>query len=207
MALISTREVLVDCLRATPARECAHVWLTSDGSLVVGDYPSARARFDFAAEQFAGCTGDHEADSLAPFSSEKEAETAQTTHEKKRISLIHEAPRWTQTIEIETPDCIYVVGSATRALITGLELIEDVVPGTLELLAREKGRSKRPVSRVRGELYDLASQAKYSQQLKNGYWVGTNNKTEEAMYYLMRATKLARLDGEIVVRRKESKQG
>lgn len=201
MAMLSTREALVACLGAKPASSFPHVWLSGSGGLVAGVYPKASVRFDFGSEAFVDCKDtavSHEPNANTPV--DTSASDTGAVSGKRRISLIHEAPRWTQTIEIETPDCVYVVGSATRALITGLELLEELVPGTLEKLSIQKSRSKRPVSRTRNELFDLATQLKYSHQLKNGYWVGTNNKSEEALNYVRRAVELAGLNGKITIR-------
>jgi hypothetical protein len=204
MAQISTRETLSKCLDSKQAVRWPHVWVTTDGVLVVGEFPNVRATFDFGAECFRDTDQASDVGSSSPVPSPPAGPSLDlevVNAEKQQISLIHEAPRWTETIEIETPDARYKVGSATRALITGLELVEILAPGTLSLLSKEKGRSKRPVSINREDLYDLPSQAQYAHKLKNGYWVGTNNKADEAIRYVERATELAGLTGKVIVRR------
>ena len=205
MAQISTRETLSRCLESKPAGRWPHVWVTTDGVLVVGEFPNVRATFDFGAECFRDTDQASDVGSSGPVPNPPAGQSLAlvvVNAEKKQISLIHEAPRWTETIEIETPDAVYKVGSATRALITGLELVEGLVPGTLERLSKQKGRSKRPVSLNRQDLYDLPSQAQYAHKMKNGYWVGTNNKADEAISWVERATRLAGLTGKVIVRRK-----
>lgn len=204
MALLSTRETLSRCLETMPACDWPHVWVSAEGVLVVGEFPIVRATFDFGAECFRNAeetTVNGIVVKTQQVAQSDNPSSVLATAEKKLISLIHEAPRWTETIEIQTPNAIYKVGSATRALISGLEIIEDLAPGTLEQFSKEKGRSKRPVSRNRADLYDLPTQVRYSHQLKNGYWVGTNNKAEEAIGYVKRAAYLAGLNGKVTVHR------
>jgi len=114
---------------------------------------------------------------------------------KEEVSLLHLAERITDVYEIETQDMIYRVGSAKQALLIGLEKIEELVPGTLAELAKCKGRTKRPVSLDREQLYDRKSQMRYSERLKNGFWVATNNKTPEALEYVRKAASIAGLTG------------
>jgi hypothetical protein len=112
---------------------------------------------------------------------------------KRQVSLLHEAKRVVQICEIETQDAVYRLGSATQMLIEGLNLIEEARPGTLEKLSQRKKQSKRPVAKTRAALYDVEHPDTHSAQLKNGWFVATNNKAAEARGVLRRAVELAGL--------------
>ena len=149
MAGLCSIDALMTQLKAQAPGQ--HVWLDPEAGLVVGAFPTMSARFDFASEQFATL----------------EAAPA----EKPRISLLGHAPRVVAIWEIETPEAIYVCGSATQALIHGLDLIETAKPGTLERLSAQKRRSKRPVARRRADLYDRPHPDSHSDCLASGYYV------------------------------------
>ncbi|MGR3342267.1 MAG: hypothetical protein ACU0DI_03430 [Paracoccaceae bacterium] len=167
-----------------------HVWIDSDVGLLFGTFPDARFSYDFGIDELVKIEEKVSSEPLEP---------EQNT--KAEISLIYQAKRITDIYEIETRESIYRVGSAIQALVVGLELIEELVPGTLEKLSKQKGRSKRPVSKERDQLYDMKSQMDKSERLKNGYWVATNNKASESIGYVRRAAQLAGLDDTFIVRK------
>jgi hypothetical protein len=176
----------------------SHVWIEGDGSLAFGAFPRANFVFDFARERvaLAQAGSNAEADGglvESPSISGHQPAKMVDAAAKIRVSLVHKAPRVTGTYEIETKEHIYVLGSATQALLHGLEIVEKLAPGTLNKLSQYKKRSKRPVARARDELYEMPSQAKYSEKLDNGYWVATNNKGHEAINVVKAAADLASL--------------
>lgn len=82
--------------------------------------------------------------------------------------------------------------SQKELLSSGLRMIEELRPGTLEKLSSAKKRTKRIVSRNRYELFDNAHLCdKYSEQLMDGWWIGTNNSKLEAIAWLDMAAKYA----------------
>ena len=185
-------------MSAVSQHDCPHVWIDSDGRMLLGCFPRPSRFFDFGKECFFELEQKPIAiDERSGIEATKEAELpsleAVFVKPKERISLIHLAPRITEIYEIETVDSIYVVGSATQALFHGLNKIEQAAPGTLEILSGEKKRSKRPVSLKREELYEKPSQRRYALKLENGYWVATNNKAFEAINVLKNTARLAQL--------------
>jgi hypothetical protein len=85
-------------------------------------------------------------------------------------------------------------GSLKELLADNLRLLEGIKPGTLEGLSQIRPRSKRIVARDPEHLFnnrDLAR--KYSEQLSNGWWYGTNNSAPETETWLQRACALAGL--------------
>lgn len=151
-----------------------HVWLDEAHGLVTGAYPNPLARFDFAEEKLVAL---------------KEGFTS----EKRRISHLAQAKRVGKRYELETEYEIHIFGSATQLLVEGLNLIEEVAPGTLDQFSQRKGRSKRAVANTREGLYDIPRPASYSQKLKSGYYVATNNKDAEAKGFLRQAAEIAGL--------------
>lgn len=172
VALAQTRN-LAQQLDSEESSSGKHVWLDNKHGLVTGDFPVPIAKFDFASEKLVAIS-----DSKAPI-------------EKKRISHLGKAKRVVRRYELETEHEVHLFGSATQLLVEGLNWIEDTVPGTLEQLSQIKGRSKRAVARTREELYDIPRPAKYSQKLRSGFFVATNNKDLEARGYLRQAAELA----------------
>lgn len=184
MASLATTSSLAKALEKMLATGApTHVWLDPKLGLVVGSFPAPHSWFDFAKETFDAV--------LPPTSTSKEA-----------VNLLGRAKRVSQIYEIETKDTIYKVGSATQALIEGLNLIERHVPGTIAKLSLQKKRTKRPVAQNRSELYDNPGSEKYSSTLQNGYFVATNNKTSESIGILREALKLAGPWGKTVTLRK-----
>lgn len=152
-----------------------HVWLDKELGLVTGTYPMAEAKFDFGQEELVS------------------VKTDAAILDKKRISHLAQARRVVRRYELETETEIHIFGSATQLLVEGLNLVEDVAPGTLEKFAQLKGRSKRAVAKTREELYDLPHPPSHSQKLKSGFYVATNNKDAEARGYLRQAVEIAGL--------------
>ena len=75
-----------------------------------------------------------------------------------------------------------------------LTSIEAVAPGTLDKLSNIKLRSKRIVAREKSKLFDRAHLAiKYSEKIPNGWWMGTNNSSQETNAWLERACSCAGL--------------
>ena len=187
MAALSSLTQFVDVFGKLDPSQHPHVWLAEGGKLVVGSFPIANLAYDFATE----CL--EIVDSRYP-----------TPKTKKRESLIHLARRvGSDRYEIETPEAVYELGSATQALCWGLEHIEREVPGTLDKLSGQKGRSKRPVAKRLEDLYDMPSQRKHAEQISTGHFVATNNKALEAIGYLRSAARLAKLSqDQFIVRRR-----
>ena len=92
---------------------------------------------------------------------------------------------------------IIPAGSYQELLLSGLQTIELFRPGTLALLARDKGRSKRIVSRERDGLYDRPGPGKSAQRIDGGWWVATNNSGDEVEKFIRRAAVHAGIEVEI----------
>ena len=85
-------------------------------------------------------------------------------------------------------------GSVKELLLNGLRSIETRNQGTLEKLSHIKKRTKRIVARDRNDLFgDPKLVKQYSEQLLNGWWVGTNNSSAEVESWLQQAVSLAGL--------------
>lgn len=181
MAIIARAEALASALELGSANFGPQVWLDPEHGLVAGVFPSPTAKFDFASER------------AVILSSEPRESVTDPAAPKQMISLLHEAKRVGQICEIETPDAIYRLGSATQMLVHGLDLIEAARPGTMEKLSARKKQSKRPVAKTRAALYDVEHPDSHSTRLKCGWYVGTNNKAAEARGVLRQAVELAGL--------------
>jgi hypothetical protein len=192
MAVIASAQALASALRATDLFG-PQVWLDSHYGLVAGVFPNATTRFDFAKEAVVGLSASNTA----------RPKPSLGTAPKRQVSLLHEAKRVGQRYEIETEDAIYGLGSATQVLIHGLQLVEVARPGTIEKLSARKKQSKRPVARTRAGLYDVKHPSSHSHQLTNGWYVGTNNKADEALGVLRQAVEIAGLvwGSDVIVRR------
>jgi len=184
MVAISQVSRLMDELQTPLAASYPHVWCDGE-TLVVGIWPNAKAKFDFASERLKFV------DNTEP-------------NAKKHISFTYLAKRLTGSIfEIETSDTIYEFASAVQALLRGLEILETIAPGTLDKMCELKGRSKRPVGHTRESLYDLASQRHFAEQINTGHFVATNNKALEALGVLRQGARLAGLStDQFTVRRR-----
>ena len=192
MAQVSLTSILSAELAKLNHAQIPHVWLDQELGIVVGTYPNGQFSYDFIGDQLSAVSEENLDKVTDP----------KVRQKKEEVSLLHLAERITDVYEIETQDMIYRVGSAKQALLIGLEKIEELVPGTLAELAKCKGRTKRPVSLDREQLYDRKSQMRYSERLKNGFWVATNNKTPEALEYVRKAASIAGLtDNEFQLRK------
>ena len=172
MARITTAPALADQLSCLDCKR-NHVWMDEELGLVVGDYPTPAFIFDFGSETFVQIRQEH------PKSPEKET-----------ISLIHEAGRKRAEIEIETSEKILKLGSYKQLMVEGLNLIEEMRPGTHQMLSNEprfKGRTKRPVAASHDDLYDADHPLTHSAKLRSGFFAATNNKSEEAFGYVKSA--------------------
>ena len=181
MAVIARAEALASVFGSGLHSFGPQVWLDPQHGLVAGVFPSPMVKFDFALE------------TMVSLSSDEPTLPSMTPTPKQRVSLLHRAKRVVQFCEIETQDTVYVLGSFTQMLVEGLNLIEDLRPGTLEKLSHVKKQSKRPVAKTHAELYDVEHPDSHSYQLKNGYFVGTNNKAAEACGVLRQAAEIAGL--------------
>jgi len=188
---LTTCTQLANELKAVEKGGGAHVWIDSASRMIVGDFPQAIMFFDFTREAFMPLPNES-----GPAAMEKKQAG------KKRVSLLNLAPRVTQIFEIETDVAIHEVGSATEALVRGLDIIEDKRPGTHLELAKEKKRTKRMVAQEREQLYDHPHPPEHSRKLKSGFWVATNNKADEAISYLKKAADMAGMTESFSVRRK-----
>lgn len=173
MAQVSSLESLQNAINESKAK---HVWLDPERGLAFGNYPKIGFRYDFGDERLRPLECD------APIVDKKEV-----------VNLILQAPRITTPYEIETKEKIYRVGSAKEALRIGLDIIEEIAPGTMAQLSEEKGRTRRPVAKIREDLFDKKTLIKHSERLKCGFWYGTNNKAQECINTLARAAQLAEL--------------
>jgi hypothetical protein len=183
MAVIARAEALASVFESSREAFGPQVWLDPVHGLVAGVFPSPMTRFDFASETAVAISSTQPA----------EKRVGQKSAPKRQVSLLHEAKRVGQICEIETPDAVYRLGSATQMLIHGLNLIEEARPGTLERLSHRKKQSKRPVAKTRAALYDVEHPKTHSAELKNGWYVGTNNKAAEARGVLRQAADIAGL--------------
>ncbi len=168
--LSTLTRVLTERASSKPAE---HVWIAANLGLVVGKFPEPVAIFDFVAEEMIPLSAEH--------------------HTPKRVDDRRTlAKRTRDTYEIETTETIFRFASATQALVDGLEILEELSPGTLDKLCRmKKKRSKRPVARSHEELYDVHHPTSHSVKLANGFFVATNNKALEAVWVLRDAAKLS----------------
>lgn len=175
MAQVTLTEALLEQLGKTKHSN-THAWIDEEHRLVTGQYPKATAWFDFGAEK------------LVQFDS---GDLGSQPKPKEFVSLLHQTSRKTEEIDIETPSAIYRVGSYTQLMIVGMNLIEELVPGAHKMIAQDpamKGRNKRPIAASHKELYDNPDKdEKHSTKLKSGYFVATNNKSEEAWGYIKKA--------------------
>jgi hypothetical protein len=183
MATIARAETLAATLSDNAGGFGPQVWLDDIHGLVAGVFPFAKAKFDFGKEA-----------AVSLVDTEQQTDRGPTgAAQKPRVVLLQHAKRVGQMYEIETRDAIFVVGSATQMLIQGLNLIEGEHPGTLERLALRKKQSKRPVAKDRADLYDVPHPEAHSAQLKNGWFVATNNKAPESRGVLRAAAEIAGL--------------
>jgi hypothetical protein len=86
------------------------------------------------------------------------------------------------------------VGSLGELLGQGLLEIEAQCPGTLDKLSHIKLKTKRIVARDKKMLFDSGHLVDdHSKQLKNGWWYGINNSSQETNRWLERACSCAGL--------------
>jgi len=84
--------------------------------------------------------------------------------------------------------------SKKQLLLSALQALEKRVPGTLEKLSNQKNRTKRIVARNRNDLFSKKHLVEdHSDQIVDGWWVGTNNSSAEAKVWLKRAVEKAGL--------------
>ena len=185
MAIVSKIESLFDAIKVLEPAKFPHVWLKAEATLQFGTYPKSTATYSFTTEELEL----HAEVDTKPVTTEMHDDCP----EGEIVDLRHLAPRRTESIDLVFSDLVMRCGSATQALLRGLEEIERRSPGTLDRLSEKKARSKRPVHRQRQALFDMPSQAKHSEQIESGHWVGTNNKRLEALNVLRSAAEIARL--------------
>jgi len=178
MATVSSVVNLIDALTTHVSENAGlHAWLDAENGLVFGSFPTPTSRYDFAFER------------IVSLGTSDERQLA-----KEVVSLTGRAKRFRAPYEIETATKIYKVASATQALVEGLKIIEAERPGTLEKLSAFKKRSKRAVARSFSDLYDTPHPKSHAAQLPNGFWVGTNNQSYEAIGVLRHAADIANIE-------------
>lgn len=162
-------------LRDALSRVVAHdkdmlAWVEGGGRLVVGRYPDVSAAFDFATDSFSGGSPSAPPPVMvaAPF-----------------------AGRKTGTFELKTPTARYLFVSGKELLVRGLAAIERERPGTLDKLAKHKGRTKRIVAPRREDLYDKSHLAHLAEEVVPGWYVSTNSSTAEILKTMQRAIEAA----------------
>lgn len=114
------------------------------------------------------------------------------------IELPTECPgRRTGNFSIVLEGEVVPAKSQRDLLLVGLTAIERMRPGSLEKLSCERGRTKRPVARMRELLYGDARLAKHAARIEGGWWVATNNSFPEVEKFIRRAAFHAGLHVEI----------
>lgn len=79
-------------------------------------------------------------------------------------------------------------------LASALGALEDTRPGTLDRLTRVKPRSKRIVANSACDLFeDPHLTEKFAHPLRDGWWYGSNNSSQETLEWLKRAALAAGL--------------
>ena len=169
MAVLTTIKSLKNAILELDSDRCPQAWIGDDRRLKFGVFPNSMASFDFAGE------------SLRQEENSPKGATLENQTKRRVRDVSNKAARKTEKITLEFSDLDLVCGSAKQALLEGMDEIERRQPGTLDKVSRVKGRSKRPVHREREELYDLPTQQRYSERIKSGHWVATNNKRNEAL--------------------------
>jgi len=82
--------------------------------------------------------------------------------------------------------------SLKALLLQSLTALDAADPHLLDKLSAVKKRTKRIVTKDKYELFDSKQLAdKYAVQIQNGWWVGTNNSTQEVKAWLARAASLS----------------
>ncbi|MDP2011953.1 MAG: hypothetical protein Q8K11_17415 [Phenylobacterium sp.] len=168
------RSLLSEMQRAHTQDSQLSSWIES-GRLVIGRYPEASLCFDFVSERLTSA----------------EAGTAQP---RKEITYDTLAGRSTGTVRFVLDGTAHSYPSRKALLMGALTLLEARHPGMLKELETYKPRTKRVVARRPELLYeDPGLVSKFSAELMPGWFVATNNSTEEVGRYVRRATELAGL--------------
>lgn len=183
----------------------ALAWI-EDAQLLIGpNLGQPRGRIDFAREQF-DKVGDHAPDSADQPRSRHEDRsgpvvTRQDGTTQPPLLLDCAAPgtpgRRTGNFALVLEGKIIPARSQRALLLGALQAIERTRPGTMDKLAAEKGRTKRPVARRRELLYEDVKLSKYAEQIEGGWWVATNNSFPEVEKFIRRAAFHAGLHVEI----------
>jgi len=174
MAQVSS---VVKFARAFEAVASSHpnysVWLDGQ-SLEAGPYPTAALWFDFAGEKIVG--------------------ESPTPPKEPEIALDTVVGRFTGDVWLTLFGQTRRYPSKKALLFGALKAIEETRPGTLLKLEAHKPRTKRVVARKPERLYeDQALVKKFSAELMPGWYVATNNSTQEVQSYIRKAAELAGL--------------
>ena len=186
MAAVTTSVILSSALQSNNQNQ---VWLDQDLGLVVGTFPSPTAKYDFASEQFVSVAsgGDHSSKQVEP-------RPESLRRDNEFVDMVGQAERYRGTYDLSIAGTTYRVGSLRQAMVVGMEKIEAARPGTMEKLSGYSKRTKFFVSRNRSKLYGTPHPDSHSEWLECGYFVATNNNTDEVRGALYRAAELAGLE-------------
>ncbi|MGE0119569.1 MAG: hypothetical protein AB7S71_09140 [Dongiaceae bacterium] len=188
MATVIRSRKLIDLLRSVdPAGEML-VSILNAHTLGMGSDPLKPARvIDLSSENARSPS----ADSFAKVeTSTPAAGTAPSSYRPTQRIARHFGTHWFELNGRRT-DC----RSVKDLLMSGLRAIEAQCPGTLDNLSHLKKRTKRIVARNRNDLFSQTHLVDdYSEQLMNGWWVGTNNSSDETEAWLRLAASHAGLD-------------
>lgn len=148
------------------------VTVSADGILEAGtDYRNMSRRYDFLKEAFVA-VGEPRTPSGDP--------APQTVEPTK-----HDAGRRSGLYAVEIRGNARSYTNLKNLLSDTVERLSALDPGFMDRLHQEKARSRRLVSRERGELFDKQHLAEHHAiKLANGWWMNTNNSTEQVKRWL-----------------------
>lgn len=84
-------------------------------------------------------------------------------------------------------------GSLKNLLANGLRVLAAHKPGLLDELTKLKGRTRRIVARNKADLFADPKLVRYAEELKPGWYYGTNNNSTTTKDWLREACKMAGL--------------
>lgn len=194
-------------LQDASAKGCSVAWV-EDGALVAGaSVTKPRFVIDFARERL---TAVDDTSDLASAGTPKRRHLKASPPDEAPLADRDHGP-----LELYQPDLIAAPGrrrgnyalivdgkivpaiSSQSLLLSALQTLEMLRPGTLDKLSGDAGRTKRVVARERSGLYANPALAKHAKQIDGGWWVATNNNRGEVEKFIRRAAFHAGLDVEI----------